>query len=312
MIEIRLYDTGMQDLWNETVAVTRNATFMHNRQYMDYHSDRFADFSLMAFAGGKPIALLPANRVDNTLWSHQGLTYGGWLMTNNCDAVSIMNVMAAATRFLKDWGIDEIVYKAVPHIYHRYPAEEDLYAIFCHGAQLTESSLSASIDLTNAIGLDRGNRSSVNQAHRNGIEINGSNDIDGYWNVLSEVLQERHDTLPVHTAEEMKLLMSRFPENIKLFTATVDNEILAGTVMYLAGPTAHSQYIASSSKGRELKALPLLFDTLIKTFAERGFRYFDFGISCENHGKILNEGLVTQKNRLGGRGIVYNTYRIKL
>ena len=44
---------------------------------MEYHNDRFEDFSLMVYKNGKLIALLPANKKDNIVYSHQGLSYGG-------------------------------------------------------------------------------------------------------------------------------------------------------------------------------------------------------------------------------------------
>lgn len=302
----------MSGLWDEVVATTRNATFMHYRGFMDYHSDRFNDYSLMAMDGEKVVALLPANRRDNTVYSHQGLTYGSWLMTECCDAVTMMHIMEATIEYLKADGVTEFIYKPVPHIYHHYPAEEDLYALFRHGALLSECSLSTAIDLDAPIRFDRGNRSAVNKAQRAGIKVSESDDLASYWEVLTQVLATQHNTTPVHTIDEIQLLQSRFPRNIKLYTATLNGEVIAGVVMFLAGPVAHAQYIASSLAGREHKALALIFDTLIKLAADEGFRYFDFGISCENHGRTLNEGLVTQKSRLGGRGITYNVFTIKL
>ena len=126
------------------------------------------------------------------------------------------------------------------------------------------------------------------------------------------MLDERYSTRPVHSLDEMKLLCGRFPDNIRLYTATLDGRILAGVVMYLSSPVAHSQYIAASPEGKQSKALTLLFDYLIGEYRRQGYRYFDFGISNENHGLYLNEGLARQKFRLGGRGIVYNTFEITL
>lgn len=302
----------MSGLWDEVVATTRNATFMHYRGFMDYHSDRFSDYSLMAMDGEKVVALLPANRRDNTVYSHQGLTYGSWLMTECCDAVTMMHIMEATIEYLKADGVTEFIYKPVPHIYHHYPAEEDLYALFRHGALLSECSLSTAIDLDAPIRFDRGNRSAVNKAQRAGIKVSESDDLASYWEVLTQVLATQHNTTPVHTIDEIQLLQSRFPRNIKLYTATLNGEVIAGVVMFLAGPVAHAQYIASSPIGRQHKALALIFDVLVRQFADEGYRYFDFGISCENHGKYLNEGLAQQKARMGGRGITYNVFTIKL
>ncbi|MBR5170179.1 MAG: GNAT family N-acetyltransferase [Muribaculaceae bacterium] len=313
MIEIVRYDGSMASRWNEFVRNSRNGTFLHQRGYMDYHSDRFEDCSLVALRDGKVCALLPANKTDDTLWSHRGLTYGSWLLPfKHYDATIMIEVMDAAVGWMKDNGLHRLIYKPVPHIYHRYPCEEDLYALFRHGAALVETNISTTIDLTCPLPLDRGNKSGLNAARKAGIQVGQSNDWEGYWQLLSSLLDERYETRPVHTLEEMRLLHSRFPDNIKLYTATLNGELLAGVVMYLSGPVAHSQYIGASPQGKESKALTLLFDHLIKKSTQEGYRYFDFGISNEDHGRYLNEGLVQQKSRLGGRGIVYNVFEVKL
>lgn len=313
MIEIVKYDGSMRSQWDEMVRNSRNGTFLHERGYMDYHSDRFTDCSLVALRDGKACSLLPANIDGDTLWSHRGLTYGSWIVPfKRFDTTVMVEVMDAAVAWMRANGLKRLVYKPVPHIYHRYPCEEDLYALFRHGASLTETNISTTIDLTCPLPLDRGNKSGLNAALKAGIEVGESDDWSGYWQLLSSLLNERYDTRPVHTLEEIKLLQSRFPDNIRLYTATHDGELLAGVVMYLSGPVAHSQYIGASPQGKESKALTLLFDRLIKECAEKGYRYFDFGISNEDHGRYLNEGLVRQKCRLGGRGIVYNTFEIIL
>ena len=131
--------------------------------------------------------------------------------------------------------------------------------------------------------------------------------------MLDALLMEKYNRHPVHSIEEILLLRSRFPENIKLYTASLGGGLLAGVVMYYCGDeVAHCQYIASTEQGRQFKALTLLFDYLIKEASQAGYRYFDFGISTENGGLYLNEGLVRQKCRLGGRGIVYQVFKIKL
>ena len=314
MITIEQYNDSMSGLWDDAVRASRNGTFLHLRGYMDYHRDRFVDSSLVARDDERIVALLPACREGDTLYSHRGLTYGGWLVpSRHFDVTTMLELWNKATDLLRGIGIANIVYKAVPHIYHNYPCEEDLYALFRAGAQLVESNISATIDLDEPLSFDRGNKRNVNLAIKNGVVVGESTRWADYWQVLDSLLMEKYDRHPVHTLEEIDLLRSRFPENIKLFTATQGDEILAGVVMYFCGnEVAHSQYIASTERGRELKALTLLFDHLIKGAAQAGFRYFDFGISTEDGGRYLNEGLVRQKCRLGGRGIVYNTYKLTI
>ena len=313
MTEIIKYDASMATRWDEFARLSRNGTLLHQRGYMDYHSDRFKDCSLIAMREGKLCALLPACVDGDTLWSHCGLTYGGWLVPlKHFDATVMIEVMDAACQWMTDNGIKRLVYKPVPHIYHRYPCEEDLYALFRHQARLIETNISTTIDLSCPLPLDRGNKSGANAARKAGIQVGPSDDWQGYWNLLSSLLDERYGTRPVHSLDEMRLLQGRFPNDIRLYTATLHGELLAGVVMYLSQPVAHCQYIGASLQGKDSKALTLLFDYLIGEATKSGYRYFDFGISNEDHGRYLNEGLVRQKSRLGGRGIVYNTFEIDL
>lgn len=299
--------------WDEFARMSRNGTMLHQRGYMDYHSDRFKDCSLVALHEGRLCALLPACIEGDTLWSHRGLTYGGWLVPlKHFDATVMVEVMDAACQWMSDNSIKRLVYKPVPHIYHRYPCEEDLYALFRHQAKLIETNISTTIDLTCPLPLDRGNKSGANAARKAGIQVGPSEDWEGFWRLLSSLLDERYGTRPVHTLDEMRLLHGRFPDGIRLYAATLDGEMLAGVVMYLSQPVAHCQYIGASPQGKDSKALTLLFDYLIGEAKASGYRYFDFGISNEDHGRYLNEGLVRQKSRLGGRGIVYNTFEINL
>lgn len=312
-IAIKRYTPAMQREWDELVRRSRNGTFLHERGYMDYHSDRFDDCSLMALAGNRLVAILPACQADGVLYSHQGLTYGGWIMPERkCDTAVMMDVVDASIAWLRDNGFKSLVYKPVPHIYHRYPAEDDIYALVAHGAALTECSVSTTIDLSHPLPFDRGNKSGLQMARRQGITAGVSEQWDAYWHLLADVLAQRHDTRPVHTLDEMLLLRDRFPENIVLYTATEQGKVLAGVVMYFTHTTAHCQYIAASDEGRRAHALTLLMDRLINHAARQGLRYFDFGISTEDHGRLLNRGLAEQKARLGGRGTITQVYRLPI
>lgn len=313
MITVERYTPEQKALWDQLVDQSRNATFLLRRDFMDYHADRFEDFSLIARDDeGKAITALPACRRGDTLVSHAGLTYGGWLLPARLDTPTLSQVVDAAHAFLADAGFRRLAYKPVPHIYHRYPAEEDLYVLFRCGARQTQSNLSAAIDLTNPLPFDRGNRHNLNVAMRAGVTVGRSDNWSGFWQILSQVLESRHGLSPVHSLDEIRLLHSRFPEQIQLWAATVDSRMLAGTVLFDTGTVAHAQYIASSDEGREAKALAALFHTVIGQAKEAGRRYFDFGVSTEDGGRYLNEGLMAQKCRLGARAVIYPTFELDL
>ena len=313
-MKIVRYTSVDKSRWDLFVNESKNATFLHLRDYMDYHSDRFADFSLMCIDDNDNIiAVLPANRIDNTLYSHQGLTYGGWIMPiKGFSATTMLEMWQAMTEFLALQGIERLIYKAIPHIYHRYPAEEDIYAIFRANGAFYSSLISTTLPLDNSrLRFNENARRSMKSALNNGVIVEQSDDFETYWNVLSQMLKEQYNTSPVHSLEEIKLLQSRFPKNIKLYVAKHNEEVVAGSVIFFTHTVAHAQYIAASAEGRSVGALDGLFCHLItEVFA--GKKFFDFGISTEQGGRYLNEGLAFQKEGFGARAVVYDTYKLKI
>ena len=81
--EIIKYSKEHFDIWNNFVAKSKNGTFLFHRDFMDYHQDRFDDYSLLIFKKEKLIAIFPANKIDKILYSHQGLSYGGLVFKKN-------------------------------------------------------------------------------------------------------------------------------------------------------------------------------------------------------------------------------------
>ena len=311
-MEIRRYRREDKELWNSFVSKARNATFLFDRNYMDYHADRFDDNSFMFYHKGKLKAVLPANVSGDTLYSHQGLTYGGLLLDKKATVEDVLECFDSLNSWLRENGISKVVYKALPWIYQQYPSEEDLYALTwkCK-AQLISRDISSSIVIDNKLKFAESRKSGIRKALSLNIEVGESNDVDGFWHVLEDNLGNRYNAKPVHTASEMKLLMSRFPNNIKLYVAKMNGEIVGGTLIYVTPQVVHTQYISASVEGKKHGALDLLFDYIInKVYAN--CRYFDFGKSTEQGGAYLNEPLIFQKEGFGGRGVCYDWYQWEL
>lgn len=311
-MEIRRYRREDKELWNSFVSKARNATFLFDRNYMDYHADRFDDNSFMFYHKGKLKAVLPANVAGDTLYSHQGLTYGGLLLDKKATVEDVLECFDSLNSWLRENGISKVVYKALPWIYQQYPSEEDLYALTwkCK-AQLISRNIASTIVIDNKLKFAESRKSGIRKALSLNIEVGESNDVDGFWHVLEDNLGNRYNAKPVHTASEMKLLMSRFPNNIRLYVAKMNGEIVGGTLIYVTPQVVHTQYISASVEGKKHGALDLLFDYIInKVYAN--CRYFDFGKSTEQGGAYLNEPLIFQKEGFGGRGICYDWYQWEL
>ena len=312
MITIKRYNPNDAAAWDAFVDASKNGTFMLKRGYMDYHADRFTDHSLLFYRDEELVALLPASGHGEELRSHGGLTYGGMICGYDMKQHIMDDCITALVEYMKSNAINTLLYKSLPYIYHHYPSQEDLYALWRNGAQLVRRDVSSTIEFNeNPIKLPKGRKAQISRAKREGVEIKQSTEFDAFIALENQVLNQYHQTKAVHTGSELALLHSRFPEQIKLYAAMHENEMVAGVLVFVYDKLVHTQYMASSEYGRENGALDLAISTIIEEYQGHK-QYLDFGISTEDSGKILNSGLISQKEGFGGRAIVYDFYELKV
>lgn len=310
MFEIERYTAERADAWNAFVQQSKNGTFLFDRGYMDYHADRFADASLMCRRNGRLYAVLPANRAGDTIYTHQGLTYGGLVTDGEATAAGVLRLFEALNDRWRSEGIRRVVYKPVPYIYAAMPADEDLYALFRCGAQVVARGISTAVPYAGLRRWHKDRRTALNRARRHGVEVRLTTCIEDFWPMLTANLRERHHTAPVHTQEEMQHLMRQCPGHIALYEARLpDGTPVGGMLVYRTARVLHSQYLAASAEGKRCGAIEAIMEAVLQA---EGFAYFDFGISTEDGGHVLNEGLIYQKEGFGGRAVCYDTYAYDL
>jgi len=310
-LSIQPYAGALQGGWDSFVKGSKNGLFLFERGYMDYHADRFKDQSLLIRRGGRIVAVLPANRVGDTLQSHGGLTFGGLVVDRSMTTPLMMEIFDALGAHLAEAGVTTLLYKRSPHVFHSVPAEEDLYALFRHGATLVRRDLSSTIDTRERIPPDKDRRYSISKGKASAVKVAPSSDYRAFMRIEADLLREKYAKEPTHSADEMALLAGRFPENIKLFAADLDGAMVGGVIIYESANVAHTQYIGSTKEGRKLNAVDLLLHHLIENEYQHK-RYFDFGISTEKAGRYLNTGLVDFKESFGATAVAYDTFELKL
>jgi len=311
-MKVETYTPAAREEWNLFVGASRNGTFLFDRAYMEYHAHRFPDHSrLIRNKKGELIAVFPASAAADTVTSHGGLTYGGCIMSERMTAPLMLCGMAALLESLKAEGFRQLIYKTMPRIFHRLPADEDQYALFAAGAELYRRDVWSVIDQTRRPALQQRRERSLKKPPRPDRKTRDRGDFAAFWEILTANLHERYGLKPVHSLDEILLLQSRFPHNIRLFGSFQGAVMTAGAVVYDTGSVAHVQYNAASPQGKDLGALDLLLETLIsQTYSKHA--YFDLGSSTETDGRYLNRGLVEQKEGFGARTIAHDFYRLDL
>ena len=294
------------------MAESKNGVFLFDRRYMDYHSDRFCDHSLMFYVESQLLAVLPAHVSGDTLCSHNGLTYGGLVMSPRLTVVQTMHLFRELNDYLRGEGIRHVSYKAIPWIYHRLSAEEDLYALFheCK-ARIVARDFATNIYLSAGLRWERVRRRGIVRAQKAGVVVERSDQYEAFWQVLADNLWNKYGVKPVHSLQEIELLHGRFPQNIQLYQAVREGEVLGGVVLYVSPQVVHAQYSSATPEGKKLGAIDLLYDQIFRDYHD--YPYFDFGRSTEHpDGSGLNENLVFQKEGYGGRGLCYDIYQYDL
>lgn len=310
-IEIIKYSSEKKQAWNNFVLSAKNSTFLFIRDFMEYHADRFIDHSLMVSHNNKLVAIFPANERGTTIQSHGGLTYGGLVFNLLATSKLVVDIWDNICNYFQEAGFEEIYYKAIPKIYHSYPSDEDLYALFRTGAELVRRDISYTIENNNRPKLSKGRKWLLARAKKLQLIIREQNDFLAFMELETENLERKYNTKPIHSGHEMNLLNSRFPDQVKLFEAVdASGELLAGLVLFITDTVAHAQYIASSDKGKEIGAFDLIIEYVWQRYQH--LKYFDFGISTEENGRLLNEGLAAYKESYGARGTACDFYLQKL
>lgn len=310
-MQIKVYNSDDQKAWDQFITNSSNGHFIFYRHFMEYHSTRFSDYSMMIYDKNKLIALIPANISNNTVYSHQGLTYGGVIINKKSDSVIISEVLTATIKHLQSNNIDDFFVKCPPAYTYEQPNSNIEYALFQKDALLISRDLGAVINLREDRKYSKGRKHNISKAKKANLSCNINSAIDEFYPILKLALS-KHGTKPVHTLDELTLLQKRFPDNIKCHTVKdSDNKTIAGCILFDWKHFTHSQYLASSLLGQSSGALDYLLDILI-TQALDSKKYFSFGVSTTNNGKELNHGLLMQKQGFGASSQLQDCYQLNL
>ncbi len=310
-MRIEKYKNEYKQMWDHFVRNSKNGNFHLERGFIDHHKEKFEDYSLLIWDDNdKLVSVFPANRDDNNLYSHAGLTYGGFILCYEMKIYKMFDLFKACFSYLKERNIKMLYYKTIPYIYYKAPSEEDKYFLYLCNARLASRNILLAINLKNRLKYRKGRIGAIKKAQKNQLFVKESNDLKSYWEILIELL-ELYNSKPVHTLEEMEYLKSEFPGNIKLYGCYQNTTLLAGVLVFESEIVVRTQYIASNATGKNLGAVDLILSNLIEEYSQDK-NYFDFGASTANNGYYINVSLSNQKEGFGAMSVVHDQYEVNI
>ena len=306
---IERYHDSLRDVWDDFVERSKNGTFMLTRKFIGYHGERFKDASLLVFKKEKLIAVFPANNSEQTIYSHQGLSYGGLVLPKQIKLIDVLTVFGEILKYYNQKGFLNLIIKQTPALYHLQPSEEIQYALFVTQAELYRRD--AAICLRPSFFKPNENRRrKIKSANSHDFQIRETNNMEPFWNeVLIPNLQISHGGIPVHSLQEIQYLKDTFPEHVKQYDIYEGDKILGGTTLFNTKKTSLAQYISATPYGKSTDALSALFAYIIKEKCN-SFDYFSFGHSNEDNGRVLNQTLSYWKESFGGSTLTHDFYKV--
>ena len=314
---VRYEPSRHEALWDRwcSAAANVNATFLHTRRFLGYHKDRFDDRSVLLYQSDRLSAVVPAAvsmLARDVVDSHPGATYGGVVHAGDLGGARMIEAMDALKRHYGEQGFKTLLYKPMPWHFASMPSGDDVYALFRHDARRIGCNLACVVDLLSPGPRSERRRRGLRKALRTATVVEDMALLGEVWDIIVENLARKHDARPVHSLDEVAELAALFPESIKLRAARVEGRLEAGVVLFNTPRVWRAQYIGSSDVGYSISALDAVFDDAIAAAGSAGARYFDFGTSNAEAGRVLNDGLFRFKAEFGGGGVVHEIYALSL
>ncbi len=295
---IKKYQKDDLAQWNLFIENSLNGTFLLDREFMEYHSDRFTDHSLMIFDENILICCIPAHEVDKKWFSHRGLTYGGLIFKEVKKGNEIVEVLNAITKYLKTNNFNSCEFNLSPPIYND-AHDEILETLISNGFEITRT-----FDNMHVMLEDRSTVSSKKTAgYRNGtfsdLVFSTTASIEVFYNeVLVPSLKSRHAAAPVHTLKELEKLKENFSDEIIVHAVYQNNQMISGVLFFIKDNIVKSQYAASTQQGFKMRAMDFLYIESMQYFNTAGKKIMDYGTANNPDGSIIS-GLKRFKKELG-------------
>ena len=296
---------------NEFINLVNPKKFINTPKFISYHGDKYEDRSLIIKnERSNIIGFFPASVINEKIISHPGLTFGG-LISSQKRTVDIFKIYDQIIKFYKK-DFKKLIVKLPPPIYlNKQSSVEEAYFLQKE-FKISSYYITSIIDLNNPLPIFKNKKRNINKAKKlSNIDVCLNIPFDDVYIKLQKSLSERHNISPTHNLDELKLIKDLFPKEIYPIVAVLNNEILAGAIIFESGLITHTQYLFNTNQGMQLGALDLVIDKLIQKIKGNS-RYLSFGSSSEKHGKYVNMGLLRFKEEFGSTIQLGKTFELNL
>jgi len=315
-MEVKRFNPEFAEAWDRFVWDSNNGTIFHTRRFLNYHPpERFRDHSLIFEQNNKIVALMPAvertEQGQTTLISHPGASFGGFVVGRDINLRRAFQLVDELLDYANSHHFHKIEMTLTP-IFYAWKINNYLdFALFRNGFSYRKREVSSFVTLDFSADevlqtFKNESRTAVRRAIKLGVTVRESEDFPTFYQILRRNLKMRHNVQPTHTLDELIRLKNIYPERIHLYAAYLQEQMIAGVVMFHCNPLVTlAFYISHNEDFQQYRAVNLLFYEIFRLSIQQGFRYLDFGIFTVN--MEPNWGLARFKENFGSKGIFRDT-----
>jgi hypothetical protein len=323
-IAISRFAESDAEQWARFVQSSNNGTLFHDVRFLNYHPEgRFRFEHLIARRGNKLLAVVPGGIVTEDgrarYVSPLGASVGGPVTAAKLRLSDASNLVKALQSFAAENSLQGIELTLPPTIYLRCPSETLGFVLLRHRFQIAEQRLTLAVPLSLTAGPNRfehlfraTSANEVRSTRRLGVTISeGGVEFLPAFLALFEETYQRLGSRPTHSATELQDLLEKFPQRIRIVTATLHGRALAAILLLLLNDiVAYSFYHVMNEDGGKINAHKAIFADVIDRLADAGYRWLDLGPSASLD--RANDSVVFFKEGLGAVGQLRTTWRWEL
>jgi Acetyltransferase (GNAT) domain len=302
--------------WNEFVLASNNGTVFHRLDFLDYHpKGRFNFHNLMFYKGEELLAVLPGGLSGDMFKSPVGASFGGFVTGARIGLQDADAIVKAFIRYCASHLIKEVYLTPPMQIYSETFNESVEYAMHYNHFITLSSLFSSVIDFSmihSKDDLSRNTRHKINKAINKGIRIEeNSRRYDEFYPIMLKN-KEKFGVTPTHSLDELKRIDSLLPGMMTLFMAYYENQPIAGELLFTCNKQCVLNfYTMHLYDFHNLFAVNYLIEHSIRWCCQKGFKYFDYGVSADTFSIDPMEpswSLIEFKESMGANGCQRKTF----
>ncbi|MBK9735173.1 MAG: hypothetical protein IPO92_09490 [Saprospiraceae bacterium] len=296
------YHSELKDDWDKFVRNSNTPLFIFERTFIEYHGDRYLDHSLLVYKNGLLVAVQPACEIDFQLISHRGLPFSDVITKLRKEWFDIDDIINAILNYCRIKNIKKIEITLCPNMYKNVSSEETTYFLRKNDFVFCNQKLSAIISLKDIVESKLNLKVSKVFFQKSEIVFN-SNDFESFNNMISNNLNQKYQSKPVHSLNELVYLKEKFSDQIDLVLAKSNNVIVGAVLLFKLGQVIKCQYLTSTVNN----ASDFMISQIILKYRKDYF-YFDLGTSNSIGENEINLKNLAFKCKLGGKAMCIDKY----